>query len=184
MWKVWRCLKSLMMSRVIKYVTSLMISIIVSICWIFNIYTFKVYDISQQISRFTLNEEVLFLNALYMIASLYMCVALKIIVIDLDKTEQPQTRKLFIQSVLMVIFALVLFKTPFYLIQYDHINEKVLFSLSLLLNVVYVIFTFHFFYQPLAKDYFHWRKILAIIVFFMLYIFAHFFLCCCFKSYG
>lgn len=110
-----------------------------------------------------------------MIASLYMCVALKIIVIDLDKTEQPQTAKLFIQSVLMVIFALVLFKTPFYLIQYDHINEKVLFSLSLLFNFIYVILTFHFFYQPLAKDYFHWRKILAIIVFFVLYIFAHFF---------
>lgn len=147
----------------IKYLSSLIISVIISVFLIANTYQ---SDLN--------NAEVLFTVSLSMIGYFLMILSVKKIAFDMKDIDEKQQDKFAFKLMVLLVLGFILSFFPLQLIKLNLFDDTTLELLSLFFYFIFSISMTYLFFKPFQKNIFHFKNILSLMIFFILYIYSNY----------
>lgn len=147
----------------IKYLSSLIISVIISVFLIANTYQ---SDLN--------NAEVLFTVSLSMIGYFLMILSVKKIAFDMKDIDEKQQDKFAFKLMVLLVLGFILSFFPLQLIKLNLFDDTTLELLSLFFYFIFSISMAYLFFKPFQKNIFHFKNILSLMIFFILYIYSNY----------
>lgn len=147
----------------IKYLSSLIISVIISVFLIANTYHSELN-----------NAEVLFSVSLIMISCFLMIFSVKQIAFDMKDIDEKQQDKFAFKSITLLILGYILSFIPLHLIKSNLFDNTTLELLSLFFYFIFSIGVVYLLFKPFDKNIFHFKNLLSLMIFFIIYVYSNY----------